>query len=218
MEASSPPTTHRFPAAGPALGLALVAALLAAVSSIDPRWHAALDYRRDAVAAGELWRLVTAHVMHLSIEHAVLDIAALLLVAWIFSEELDGRLQASAGAVGLAMIDATLWVAQVDRYVGLSGVLHAWFATGATCWLLAARSDPARASKRAWGAALTIGLAAKLVLEQQHRAFWLGGASFEVVTSAHRAGAMAGVCCGVAAAWFRRRTLTADAGYASRRR
>ena len=207
------------------LAIAVVSGLLAWACALDPRWHDVLDYRRAAVAAGEAWRLITAHLMHLSIEHAVLDVAGLGLVAWIFAAELGWRLQALVSVVAIVFIDTALWVLRIDRYVGLSGVLHAWFAMGAVGWLLAARDDALRPQgrdaalrRRLWGAVLSIGLCAKLVLESHHQAFWHDGTAFPVVTSAHRWGALAGVVCGLGAAAFRRRAGTIDAGRVSRAR
>ncbi len=202
--------------------LAVVCVGLAALSSGDARWQDALEYRRDAIAHGEFWRLVTAHLMHLTPTHAVLDVAGLLLVAWIFAVEIGPRGQVVVCVLGAAAVDFGLWALhpEVDRYVGLSGVLHAWFAAGATRWLLA--SDTTGDSqqlvhrKRAWGAALLLGLAVKLFLESRQQAFWLDGAAFTVVTAAHRWGAAAGVLYGVAAAFTIARRASAGAASAIR--
>ena len=197
------------------IALALASGLLAALAADDPRWHAALDYTRDAIAGGDAWRLITAHLMHLTTTHAALDIAGLLLVAWIFDAELGPRSRVMVVIVGMAAVDAGLWWRhpEVDRYVGLSGVLHAWFAAGATRWVLASRAESRDlwSTKRAWGALLLIGLIAKLVLELRGQAFWLDGTSFTVVTAAHRWGAVAGCAYGACIAWLSRRGARDDA-------
>ena len=202
----------------PALVIGAVVAALAWAAWRDPRWHDRLDYLRDAVEHGETWRLVTAHLMHLSVEHAALNLGGLALVAWIFSRELGVRAQWLVCLAGIACIDAALRVSQIDRYVGLSGVLHAWFAAGAMRWLLASRDESIRVHgrdlavrKRAWGALLTTGLAIKLALEWRHQAFWLDGLAFPVVTAAHRSGAVAGCVCGACLAWLSRRAARVDA-------
>jgi len=216
MESSnSPRRTASASAAVVPISIAIVAVLLAGASSIDPRWHDILDYRRVAVAAGQWWRLVTAHLMHLSAAHALLDIGGLLLVAWIFASELGWRTQVMVSLAGIVFVDAALWGLRIDRYVGLSGVLHAWFAAGSVTWLLASRSDSVRRhgrdrvmQKRLWGAVLSLGLLAKLALELRDRAFWLDGDAFSVVTAAHRWGALAGVVSGL---WIAaRRRLSAN--------
>jgi rhomboid family GlyGly-CTERM serine protease len=180
-----------------------VLAIVCAVLACEPAWRDGLDYRREAIAHGALWRLASAHLVHLSTAHAALDIAAMLLVAWVFGRTLDTARLVVVLAVAMAAIDASLWWLhpEVERYAGLSGLLHAWFAAGATCWMLArARTDGSGGppfARRAWGAALLVGLVMKLALETRHQAFWLGGAGFTVVTAAHRWGVAAGVACAI---------------------
>lgn len=202
--------------------LGIGCAALYSMAAANDRWHDALDYRRTAIASGELWRLVTAHLMHLNAAHVVLDVAGLLLVAWIFAREFDWRRQALALLIGAAFVDFGLWFfhPEVERYVGLSGAVHALFAAGATRWLLmeSAALDGGAAdaadstdddashlrSRRAWGAALLIGLVVKLVLESRGDAFWLHATNLDVVTAAHRwgsvGGALYGAACGFASA------------------
>ena len=173
------------------------------MAATDGRWHDALDYRRHRIAGGQVWRLVTAHLMHLNATHVALDVAGLLLVAWIFSRELDWKRQALALLIGAAFVDFGLWGfhPEVERYVGLSGALHAPFAAGAMRWLLAQPAVPADATlrlRRAWGAGLLIGLVAKLALESAGDAFWLHATHFDVVTAAHRLGSVGGALYGVA--------------------
>ncbi len=208
--------------------LGVACATLYWIAASDVRWHDALDYRRMAIANGQWWRLFTAHLMHVNAAHEVLDVAGLLLVAWIFARELDGRRQALALLIGAASVDVGLWFfhPDVERYVGLSGALHALFAAGATGWLLAksgfhladshpagphptgphptgphptaARPDATLRMRRIWGAALLVGLVAKLVLESAGDAFWLHAASFDVVTAAHRWGSAGGALYAIA--------------------
>lgn len=194
--------------------LGISCAVLYLLARIDGRWHDALDYRRIQIASGQAWRLVTAHVMHLNAAHVVLDVAGLWLVAWIFSRELGWKGQALALLIGAAFVDFGLWFfhPEIGRYVGLSGALHALFAAGATCWLFAdpatQADDAAMAAmwrlRRTWGAALLIGLIAKLVLESAGDAFWLEGTRFDVVTAAHRWGSAGGAAYGAAYAAFSR--------------
>ncbi len=197
------------------LGLALACGALAVLAQSDPLWHRWLDYRRGPVAAGQAWRLVTAHAMHLSAEHAVLDIAALLLVAWIFGTALRPLRQFVVGVVAIVCIDADLWYLhpEVDRYVGLSGILHAGFVAGAVSWLAGTGSRSGRGERRTWGVLLSLAVAGKLVLEAERQAFWLSPASFAVVTAAHRSGALAGLVCGLG--WALSRGPSARASAAS---
>ena len=63
---------------------ALVLSSLAVVLYPLPGWSAGLGYDRDAVAAGQLWRLLTGHWTHWSAEHLSwnLLVFALLGVFW----------------------------------------------------------------------------------------------------------------------------------------
>src|SRR5579863_8005522 len=51
----------------------------------------ALRYDRDALAAGQWWRLLTAHVIHLGFEHALLDMAGLALMWALFARDYRWR-------------------------------------------------------------------------------------------------------------------------------
>ena len=44
-------------------------------------------YDRNAIAAGEVWRLITAHLVHTGLEHWVLNVAALIVLWWHFNED-----------------------------------------------------------------------------------------------------------------------------------
>lgn len=168
----------------------LMAALLVAGHPLDDLTQHALRYERAAVAAGEWWRLLTAHFAHLSWAHALLNAAALLLVLQIFRSVVQTAEWWLAAAAALLTIDAGLWWLEpgLDWYAGASGVLHGLFAAGlAGLW---------RGGERRLAVALTIGLIAKLAFE-----WWQGPLSgtsdLPVVTAAHRYGAAGGVVVGV---------------------
>ncbi len=91
-----------------------------------------LRFDRVGIAAGEVWRLLTGHFVHLGVSHTLLNLAGLVLV-WV----LVGRtftwpqwLYVMAGSV--AAIDLGLWfgTTQLEWYVGLSGLLHGMLAAG----------------------------------------------------------------------------------------
>ncbi len=192
--------------------VAVVSAVLAVVAAHDPSFEALLDYRRSAVATGSLHRLVTAHFVHLSSAHAVLDIAGLALVAWIFAAELTTRRLIVVTCVSVASIDGGLWFLHpdIDRYAGLSGLLHGWFAAGAVGWALADRHAHAFVARCVWGCVLVAGLLMKLLLEQRGLPFWHDGDAMPVVTAAHRWGAAAGALCAAVHVVLKRRDARAD--------
>lgn len=179
-----------------AVVVAATCTVIAVLVARDPSLEALLEYRRGAIDGGSAYRLLTAHLVHLTAAHATLDIAGLAFVAWIFAGQSTARLLLVTLAAVVA-IDASLWFLhpEVERYAGLSGVLHGWFAAGATGWALADRRTHAFVARRAWGIALLVGLVAKLTIEQRGYAFWRDADAIPVVTSAHRWGAAAGALC-----------------------
>jgi len=109
--------------------LLIIAALLAATGDTGREW---LRFDRGPIADGELWRLVTGHLVHLGLTHLLLNAAGLVLV-WI----LVGRAFQSVGwlaviAGSIAAIDIGLWTFSpaLEWYVGLSGLLHGMLAAG----------------------------------------------------------------------------------------
>jgi rhomboid family GlyGly-CTERM serine protease len=162
-----------------------VAALLALLQAADLR--SALEYQRDAVLHGQVWRLLTASLVHLGWVHLVRDLAGLCLIWGLFSHWLDERtwlwlMTGCALGVGvglLAFAPGVIW------YVGISGVLFGMFCAGALCEY---RSRPLYAS------ALLLGMAAIIVWALVAGALpgetiGLGG---KVVPQAHLFGALAG--------------------------
>ena len=144
----------------------------------------ALRYDREALAAGQWWRLLSAHVIHLGYEHAALDLAGLVLMWALFARDYRPRgwlLILGLSALG---IDAGLWLisSTTQWYVGSSGVLHGALAAGACAHLRRREPD---------GWILAVFLVGKLVYEQSLGALPLmtGGA---VIVDAHLYGAVAG--------------------------
>jgi rhomboid family GlyGly-CTERM serine protease len=96
-----------------------------------------LRYDRAALAGGQAWRLLTAHVVHLDLRHALLNGCGLALMWALFARDYTGRqwLLVVLGAV--VAIDAGLWLldSTVQWYVGSSGALHGIMAAGALAHL-----------------------------------------------------------------------------------
>jgi rhomboid family GlyGly-CTERM serine protease len=177
-------------------GLLLLAVclLLLLIQSGGAAAQLALRYDRDALAAGQWWRLLTAHVVHLGYEHAVLDVAGLALMWALFARDYSLRGWLLILALSVAGIDAGLWLlsSTTQWYVGSSGVLHGVLAAG-TCAHLRRREPD--------GWILAVFLVGKLVYEQAHGALPLtaGGA---VIVDAHLYGAVSGALAAVLLRWF----------------
>ncbi len=91
-----------------------------------------LAYDRAALGAGQVWRLLTGHFVHLGWTHSVLNLAGLALVAWLVGAVFSWLRWIYVGFVSIAAIDAGLWLLNpdLDWYVGLSGMLHGLLAAG----------------------------------------------------------------------------------------
>jgi rhomboid family GlyGly-CTERM serine protease len=176
-------------------GAALLAsvALLLALCATGEWGREALRYQRTALAHGQLWRLLTAHLVHLGIVHALLNCAGLALLWMLFAREFPPRRWAWILLGSCAAIDAGLWFLRpgVAWYLGASGVLHGALAAGAVSWYR--RGD-------GLGAALTLLLIVKLMYEQYSGASVFAG-DLPLVADAHLFGALGGLI----AAWLPRR-------------
>lgn len=188
----------RLPAPGwAAVGLA---AVLLALAAGGEAVRAALRWERAGLAAGEGWRLLTGHLVHLDLRHAALNAAGLLLVAALWRGVLRPRQWCVVVLAAVAAIDAGLWWLDrdLDWYVGVSGVLHATMAAGIV-------REAASGDRLALGLA-AVGLA-KLVAETWGLApvAVLVESSTVVVTAVHRYGAATGAILGLIYYWSDKR-------------
>jgi rhomboid family GlyGly-CTERM serine protease len=157
-----------------------------------------LRYDRAALAAGQWWRLLTAHVIHLDVRHALLNDLGFALMWALFARDYSPRQWAAVVLGAVVAIDAGLWLCDstLEWYVGSSGALHGVLAAGALAHL--------RRGER-FGAVLAVALLAKLAYEH-----WVGAmpfsASLGVVVNAHLYGAIGG---SAAAALMRPRARSA---------
>jgi rhomboid family GlyGly-CTERM serine protease len=85
-----------------------------------------LQYQRAGLAQGQLWRLLSAHIIHLGWAHGLMNLAALALVVSLFGDRAGAALISGLLLASALAVDAGLWVLQpeVSWYVGLSGALH----------------------------------------------------------------------------------------------
>lgn len=100
-----------------------------------------LMYRRSEIQVGQLWRLLTAHWVHLSMTHLVLNLLSLGGIWLLFREALAGV----TGYLIVGLIAPALSLCLlafhpgIEWYVGFSGVLHGLLMAGA---LLSWRGSP----------------------------------------------------------------------------
>ena len=161
--------------------------LLTAAGEAGRTW---LRYDRVALQSGEVWRLLTAHLVHLDLHHALLNCLGLALMWALFARDYTPRQWLLIVLGSLAAIDAGLWLwdSTLRWYVGSSGALHGVMAAGTLAHLRRRERD---------GWLLAAFLAGKLAWEQGVGALPLSG-SDPVVVDAH----LFGVAGGLAAAVF----------------
>lgn len=157
-------------------------------------------YERVAIEAGEYWRLLSAHVVHLGWGHLWPNVLALLVLGVLFEDALRPRQWIATVLVSAIAIDAGLYYLDpgVAWYVGLSGVLHGIMAAGAVTLMLRGET---------LGALLAMGLCGKLVFEQVFGPlpFTAESTGGPVITAAHLYGAAGGFAISIVRYFFEAR-------------
>lgn len=86
----------------------------------------------DALQQGQLWRLLTAHWVHASMHHALLNLASLIGILWLLPELRSPRRLLGVLLVSSLWISISLWhwYPHIRLYLGFSGVFYALLASG----------------------------------------------------------------------------------------
>src|SRR5258707_15757191 len=92
-------------------GLALLAtcALLLLPVLAGEAGREALRYDRTALAAGQWWRLLSAHIVHLDFSHAALNSLGLVLMWALFARDYRPLQWLALVACSIAFINTRLW-------------------------------------------------------------------------------------------------------------
>lgn len=111
---------------------ALLGALCTALWLGGPALADRLCFERAAIAGGQWWRLLSANLVHLGGWHLVLNLAGLALLVVLCPQRLHladwlGRIVLVGAGMSLGLYYG---VPQVERYVGLSGLVYGLFALG----------------------------------------------------------------------------------------
>ena len=114
------------------LGLLITCAVLLLPELGGETGRALLRYDRVGLAAGQWWRLLTGHLVHLDLEHAALNSLGLVLMWALFARDYRPRQWILITLTAMAAIDAGLWLrdSTIAWYVGSSGALHGVMAAG----------------------------------------------------------------------------------------
>jgi len=184
----------RLAGAAPTALLLSAPALLSALVPGAAGW---LAYDRAAIAAGELWRIVTCHWTHWSFDHLAWDLAAfgvLVLIGWRASVK---RLLLAL-ALSAVLIPLAVWTVlpTMIGYRGLSGIDSALFTFVAATLL----KEEITAGRRGMVIAIALvlaGFAGKIAFELvTGAALFVDSSSFVPVPLAHAVG---GACGWIAA-------------------
>lgn len=173
------------------LPLATIALAAGAIGvAIIPALQHVLVLDRDAVAAGELWRVATGSLVHFSTSHLLYDLAVVVLASALLERRgwpVAPIVLASATAIGAAVL---LFTPELARYGGLSGVACTLVA------LYALDCLTVRGATRAAGVLVLMLSAVKLGWEMRSGTFVFvadAGDAFRPVPLAHVVGAGVGV-------------------------
>jgi rhomboid family GlyGly-CTERM serine protease len=106
----------------------LAITLLVLLFSLLPdAWQGVLQYRRDEILSGELWRLLSAHLTHLNWPHLLMNLVGLWLI-WLLFLSREKALATCLFVWPLLMLGTGLGLlalhSEIAWYRGLSGALH----------------------------------------------------------------------------------------------
>jgi rhomboid family GlyGly-CTERM serine protease len=170
--------------------------LAAIVIGFWPSLGQSLQLEHSAVAAGQWWRLFTAHLTHWSGEHLFWDLMMFVLLGMIAERRSRFAYAICLTVAAVAISLAMLWTSPLS-YRGLSGL-----ATTSFAFLAAGMLREQIAAGNGWGTAILAGLIIGLALKIGYE-FWSGqcilvsaAGSFTPAPLSHVLGALAGAMVG----------------------
>jgi rhomboid family GlyGly-CTERM serine protease len=180
--------------------------MLVALQLLPGEWQRALWYDRDAITAGQYWRLLTGNLIHLGWMHLALNVGALLIGIWVFYPARNPIAWALAQVVCsiVSCLGLYFFSPGIGWCVGMSGALHGLLMIGAIDWI--------RQGDRV-GWLLLVVWTAKLIWEQTEGAmpFSAETVGSAVVTDAHLWGAVGGLLYVAAEQIYRHRIRPSQA-------
>ena len=173
------------------LGLLLACAVLLLPELAGEAGRTLLRYDRAELVAGQWWRLLTAHLVHLDLEHAALNSLGLVLMWALFARDYKPGQWVLIVLAAITAIDAGLWLrdSTVAWYVGSSGALHGVMAAGTLAHLRRRDLD---------GWILAGFIIVKLAFEQLSGALPFADSGAGVIVDAHLFGSLGGLAVAAA--------------------
>ncbi len=104
-------------------GAALLLAVLALTVHLVPGINELLEYRREAIVAGQLWRLLSCHWAHFSLNHLSWDLLAFLFLGSAAEQRSRPRFLLTVFGSAV-LVSAVVWflIPGMAVYRGLSGI------------------------------------------------------------------------------------------------
>ncbi len=175
------------------IALPLIIILLSCLAYVfDESLSATFVYQRDLVSQGEIWRVFTSHIFHTNGYHLLLNVLAVIMLWALHGQFYNSRIYLLLLVISAltSSIGVHFFSLDIQRYVGLSGILHGVFIWGAFMDIK---------SKDKTGYILLAGVFLKILHEQFY------GASEDVAelisasvaTNAHLWGALGGIIIGL---------------------
>jgi rhomboid family GlyGly-CTERM serine protease len=165
---------------------ALCIIILAAIAYCSPLLTELLVYDRQAILSGEVWRIVTAPLVHFSASHFFWNALVFAAAGFaITAERYRGFVTVCILAAVLPGVLSLLTLPELERYGGLSGL-----ATGAAAYFCLCSALTKRKQRFIW-VAILICMAAKIAVEAATSSLVFvqaGNEPFRVLPLAHIAG------------------------------
>jgi rhomboid family GlyGly-CTERM serine protease len=171
----------------------LIAVLSVGISLLPDAATTGLQFDREAIAAGQWWRLITAHVTHFDANHLAWDVGALLALGMSCERASRSRVALALG-LGSFAISAAVWFfqPQFTTYRGLSGLDSALFGLFATTLIQQRCRGPMIV-----GLVALVGFSVKCLFEvTTGTTAFASGSGYSPVPLAH----LVGLICGIAGA------------------
>lgn len=107
--------------------LAMFCILLTVAIQLSPQLQTLLEFNRAAVSAGQVWRLVTCHLVHWGWHHLAGDISALVGLLWLLRKQAPPAITAllTGGLAVLLGWTVCVLAPDINIYRGMSGINHA---------------------------------------------------------------------------------------------
>jgi rhomboid family GlyGly-CTERM serine protease len=174
-----------------------VLALAGVVAQLSPGALAMLQFGRSAIAAGEVWRIVTGHWAHWSGDHLLWSGGAFALLLFVCGARSFWRTLACVWISAVAVTAAVWWGTDLQLYRGLSGIDSALFVL-ATVSMMRDTVGRREIGRVLAMAGLLLAFGAKVYSESiTGAAVFVGGGSSGMVPVplAHAVGGAVGLAC-----------------------